>query len=69
MELLFSFSSLGLEDEFPTSMDCPTSGCHKNYQRRIVEEATRVMHCIANRLKLAQQHIDSAVMFYKMALR
>ncbi|XP_063684076.1 transcription factor IIIB 90 kDa subunit-like [Bolinopsis microptera] len=43
-------------------------GCHKNYQRRIVEEATRVMHCIANRLKLAQQHIDSAVMFYKMAL-
>ena len=27
------------------------------------------MVCIANRLKLAQQHIESAVMFYKMALR
>ena len=26
------------------------------------------MVCIANRLKLTQNHIDSAVMFYKMAL-
>jgi len=43
-------------------------GAHQNYQRKIVEDATRVMVCIANRLKLAQQHIDSAVMFYKMAL-
>eukprot|EP00116_Pleurobrachia_bachei_P004865 sb/3465127/ len=42
--------------------------CNKNSQRKIVEEATRVMVCIANRLKLAQQHIESAVMFYKMAL-